>query len=1041
MQRGAHAYGIFSSRQNPTITSRTSAAYGDHESEALYGVGAAVSQSEGKTFRVNALKSGGPAESAGLLRNDQIVTVDGKRPPDLSALRSMLLGQKGTRVVIGVRRPGVQHVISIEITRGDRNTTLSPLVGIGMGFRPLSSGGYLVTNIVPGSAADRAGIKHNDVICICNGVLLVNKPTNFLSETLSSNAAESFTLGIKRGEGLKTLTVTVINSPLMEASPELAADSGVRTIELRETQGSYSANFYTDAGGSVYDSDRSDSKLTAASSTSYRSGFYSDSSRDASDYSSDDSRGQSSPRLMFTKTSIQQDGGMIFSSRSQTLPPRTRSKRFQTASSLGSGPELPTATRKEREEAYNNNDAPSDPIAHVAPSEAAAAAAGDERRRYSPDELTHFQTKVMNKIHALEVLYEDLKIARERLKDDLHTESVEKLQRLIHTYDDLVRSEHHRQEAERAREEGEVRREREMTYVKDFIHKMADQIDLVLDNQTRMEHMLTEHDSKMASFEDSLVRLKQEQDGLIEGLEEMQLKIKSSVTMVEENMLQREQQIYQKLNESRIEIVSSFHADPSKVTDSPSSLDSELKANGGTPYTPRKSSQGKETLYSPREKRGKSADHGETIVSYAGFYPVLYAQKCVFSDVAPPNMRCTRIFLDDRMVIFQKNKDGVHDLQYAIVVHLVSQKIWAYKIMGGIAQRNRTLFQVVGEDICVFVHDDSGKIDLKKLFVLKFANDDRMFLQSVHIDPSIPSRTLCHIEAVGRSCVLFAHDVDRKFDLRNIFVLDTEMLTLRNCSEIMNLNPEQKELAFHGISCTVVGFKLVLVLQTVSSLDLSQVWIVDTNLGMISTPVTLSEPCSSSSSVRALVKAMKHSVYLFVEEEEQKIDFEQTMMIDMESASIKKVEMEGSFPERWKGKFHILDEKHLLTIRVKDDGAMDFTEMLLLDASDPLKLKVSPLTLPLPGIPWENVRLSVFEEKLLATSSSSKFRRLVGVISPLQNVVKMFCLDVRNPNVSFDVASQDKYLVVLPRDSNGKLIVGDVSIIDMKQVFDTNSTS
>ena len=68
-------------------------------------------------------------------------------------------------------------------------------------------------------------------------------------------------------------------------------------------------------------------------------------------------------------------------------------------------------------------------------------------------------------------------------------------------------------------------------------------------------------------------------------------------------------------------------------------------------------------------------------------------------------------------------------------------------------------------------------------------------------------------------------------------------------------------------------------------------------------------------------------MYLFVEDEEQRIDFEKTIMIDMgqrksscmteteiaaESASFKKVEMEGSFPERWRGKFHILDEKHLL---------------------------------------------------------------------------------------------------------------------------------
>eukprot|EP00960_Hanusia_phi_P026469 746273-Hanusia_phi.AAC.2 len=762
MQHARHTYGIFSSRQNPTITSRTSAAYSDSDSDALFGVGAAVSQNEGKSFRVNAVKSGGPAESAGLMRNDQIVTVDGKRPPDLAALRSMLLGQKGTQVVIGVKRPGVSHVMPIEITRGDRNVPLSPLVGIGMGFRRLPSGGYLVTNIVPGSSAERAGIKQHDVICICNGVLLVNKPNNYLSETLSSHPADSFTLGIKRGEDLKILTVTVMNSQLMEAGTEIASDclEGFRAVELREMQGTYTANFFTDAGGSVYDSDRSDSKLTTTSASSYRSGFYSDSSRE--DYSSDDSRGQASPRQMFTKTGAQGNSGMVFSSRSPNLHVRPRSKRF-LATIAASGPEVQAMARRDGEECYAS-DAQTEQNTSVLASENMS---GEDRHHRISEEFSHFQTKFMNKIHALEVLYEDLKISKERLKDDLHTEQVDKLQKLISACNEALHEEHHRQEAERRREEHEILRLQESSTARAMMHKLSEQMEQVLANQSRVEQTLMQQDARISHLEETLLGLKQEQDGLIEGLEEMQVRIKSSVTMVEESMLQREQQIYQKLSESRLEIVSSLSSDPSKLTNSPSSLDSEVKVNGNSPCTPRRSSQGKDSMYSPREKRQqKSADNADTIVSYAGFYPVLYAQKCVFSDLAPPNMRCTRIFLEDKLVIFQKSKDGVHDLQYAIVVHLVTQKIWAYKIMGGAAQRNRTLFQVVGEDICAFVHDESGKIDLKKIFVLKFAEDDRMSLQTVHVDPSIPSRMLCNIEAVGRSCVLFAHDVDRKFDLR-----------------------------------------------------------------------------------------------------------------------------------------------------------------------------------------------------------------------------------------------------------------------------------
>ena len=50
---------------------------------------------EGHGFWVNSLKPGGPAEAAGLMKGDLIITVDGKRQSSLGGLRKMLLGPKG----------------------------------------------------------------------------------------------------------------------------------------------------------------------------------------------------------------------------------------------------------------------------------------------------------------------------------------------------------------------------------------------------------------------------------------------------------------------------------------------------------------------------------------------------------------------------------------------------------------------------------------------------------------------------------------------------------------------------------------------------------------------------------------------------------------------------------------------------------------------------------------------------------------------------------------------------------------------------------
>lgn len=65
-------------------------------------------EEEGASVRVTRVHEGGPAERAGLLANDQIVSVDGEpaRQMSFSSLVKRVRGLPGTRVVLGVHREG-----------------------------------------------------------------------------------------------------------------------------------------------------------------------------------------------------------------------------------------------------------------------------------------------------------------------------------------------------------------------------------------------------------------------------------------------------------------------------------------------------------------------------------------------------------------------------------------------------------------------------------------------------------------------------------------------------------------------------------------------------------------------------------------------------------------------------------------------------------------------------------------------------------------------------------------------------------------------
>ncbi|MCA1040446.1 peptidoglycan-binding protein [Bacillus infantis] len=84
------------------------------------GIGAEVSMVEGKVIIVSPFKDS-PAEKAGLKPNDQILKVDGESVEGLDLYEATLKirGEKGTNVMLEIRRQGLQEPLSVKVKRDE----------------------------------------------------------------------------------------------------------------------------------------------------------------------------------------------------------------------------------------------------------------------------------------------------------------------------------------------------------------------------------------------------------------------------------------------------------------------------------------------------------------------------------------------------------------------------------------------------------------------------------------------------------------------------------------------------------------------------------------------------------------------------------------------------------------------------------------------------------------------------------------------------------------------------------------------------------
>ncbi|MCL6571240.1 MAG: S41 family peptidase, partial [Bacillus sp. (in: Bacteria)] len=104
-------------------------------SSSFEGIGAEIQEKDGHIIIVSPIK-GSPAEKAGLKPNDMIMSVDGKSLQGKNSTEAVTLirGEKGTKVVLSIQRPGTEEPMTVPIIRDEIpiETVYGEMVGDGV---------------------------------------------------------------------------------------------------------------------------------------------------------------------------------------------------------------------------------------------------------------------------------------------------------------------------------------------------------------------------------------------------------------------------------------------------------------------------------------------------------------------------------------------------------------------------------------------------------------------------------------------------------------------------------------------------------------------------------------------------------------------------------------------------------------------------------------------------------------------------------------------------------------------------------------------
>jgi regulator of sigma E protease len=169
---------------------------------------------------IGSVVSGSPAEKAGLMRGDRIISVSG----------DTIASWKDLDVAIGIRRPN--RDITVTVLRGGQPVAMT-VTPVAEGRYQISDIGVLpdanpvITRVIAGDRAEQAGMKAGDIILSVNGERMATRMQ--LIDVISRSGGKSIQVTVRRGEGEETVTAT----------PEQRGARGWLGVELSEPTKSF----------------------------------------------------------------------------------------------------------------------------------------------------------------------------------------------------------------------------------------------------------------------------------------------------------------------------------------------------------------------------------------------------------------------------------------------------------------------------------------------------------------------------------------------------------------------------------------------------------------------------------------------------------------------------------------------------------------------------------------------------------------------------------------------------------------------------------
>lgn len=179
---------------------------------------------------VSDVEKDGPAEKAGLKRGDVIVAFDGKEIENGAQLKNLVaMTRPKTKVEVDLIRDGKRMNLTVMMGERPKSTdmrrrepgsqegqtskklgisiqTLTPDIASQLGYQ--NENGVVVTNVVPGSAADDAGLQRGDLIKEINR-RKVRSVEDFEEEAKKLKSGDSVALLLRRGANTFFVAITV----------------------------------------------------------------------------------------------------------------------------------------------------------------------------------------------------------------------------------------------------------------------------------------------------------------------------------------------------------------------------------------------------------------------------------------------------------------------------------------------------------------------------------------------------------------------------------------------------------------------------------------------------------------------------------------------------------------------------------------------------------------------------------------------------------------------------------------------------------------